>query len=205
MTAPMFDPDDVLTDDGEQTEVALSNALSLPEVMDQVRYVNAVIVPDVAEALEYDAEGLALLLRDWLNLIDEMKESARVFELALYEALILPKQVIPGLGEVERSNSASRTQWQHADLMSKVVSVIADELVLFDEETGAIRDEASIVREVLTDFSKVNGYAWKPGRKQTEKVAATGLREFDLDPDEYCSTVWKKTVRLPKGEVKEDE
>lgn len=81
--------------------------------------------------------------------------------------------VVPGLGAVKRRKGTKRTAWQHDDLW-RLMGRMAQERRNVDEDTGEVESVADALARHITA-------ACAPGYWRT-----TPLREWGVDPDEYC-------------------
>lgn len=82
---------------------------------------------------------------------------------------------VDGVGVVERRAGTTRKAWDHPRVAWLVASHAVDERRV-DTETGETDDPVKVAVQALLDAAGI-GY-WRSG----------SLREFGLDPDDYCDT-----------------
>lgn len=148
----------------------------LPEWMGQV-------VADVAAQLaesEDDYAELAELLVDVRELRRQLGDQEREVEGVLVAVLPDRKVEVPQVGVVERRSGSVRKKWDSEALVARLVR---DRL--YDSETGearfvSARDAVDAAVSVVTACAPFTGsMGWRAG----------ALRDFGIDPDEWCESV----------------
>ena len=127
------------------------------------------------QALAYGLAGLA-------TITDELKVLAGALEADLERLLPTSREVVDGLGIVERRSSTTRKKWRSEDLLGHVIRLAVD-----PDATGelpAVPELLARLRSTLAATVPFTGsLAWR----------VTALRELGLDPDEWCDTEPGKT------------
>lgn len=129
-----------------------------------------------------DAGEIIATLKVLKEMVAQTREAAAQIE-ARYVEIAPRKAEYPSIGVVEVKRSTSRTQWQHDEVLKRVVAAARDER-LFDEESGeALEDEYVTLARVLGETAR---FEWR----------LLPLRARGIEPDDFCA------VDYGKGSVK---
>lgn len=134
------------------------------------------------DQLDTDVAGLLALHATFVKVAREASLAADVVAERLYEVVGQMQYPLPDGTFLEMKRSASRTKWQHAELIKRCAAAIADEAapLLYDEETGEMVPVAVLVQQVVGAFSRFGNPSWR----------VTALRDAGLQVDEFCDERW---------------
>ncbi len=152
-----------------------------------------VTIPDLAVVLSPDVQGMALLLVAIRRAMAQLRWAADELEDEITKVMPSKTMNVAGLGQIEMRTGASRKGWDKEGLIANLTHQIAvDQPPIANAITGEVVSPHAVVEGVLQQFLIAATPSWK----------TTGLREFHIDPDEYCTTTWgRKTIQTPSVEV----
>lgn len=127
---------------------------------------------DLAES--EDPATIAQAIAQARELIRQIREFSAGLEIRYAE--IAPKHLeVAGVGQVTVKHAVRRTQWDHPEILKRVVALARDEQMI-DPDTGEVlEDPFSAAARVLSECAS---FSWK----------VTALRPRGIDPDEHCHT-----------------
>lgn len=157
---------------------------------DLVRWLSAALVAvderraELADAGDWQA--LAYGLAGLKKITAEIRLFADAVETDVYRLLPSKREVVDGLGVVERRQGATRRKWQSEELLGQVLRLALD-----PDGTGELPPAGELlarIRSALLETVPFTGsLAWR----------VTALRELGLDPDEWCEkTPGRKAVQI---------
>lgn len=160
------------------------------EMIEEMCQVN---VPDLAVVLSPDVHGMAQLLAALRRAKEQIKWAEEQLEDEITKVMKTKFEDVVGLGRIEMRTGTTRKGWDKDALVATMKQVIAGELPrLVATATGEVIPSREIVDEVLDQFLVVATPSWK----------TTGLRQFHIDPEDYCTTTYgRKTIQTPPTEV----
>lgn len=168
-----------------------------PESIDFVGHIRALVaVGDTQRRAMVAAEDWESLAWGYTRLSQVrrvLSDLLREVETDLYRIMPDKKQTVSGVGTLEKKRGSNRKKWQSAELVSHLVRLALD-----PEGTGEIpadpMEAAGKVVEVLTACAPFTGsLGWR----------ATALRDWGIDPDEWCETTpGRESIRV-HGEVEQ--
>lgn len=125
-----------------------------------------------------DAGMAVATLKSLREMTAQLRETASQVE-ARYVEIAPRKAEYPGVGVVEVKRQTTRTQWEHPEILKRVVAAARDER-LVDEETGEmIEDEYTTLGRVLNEVAR---FEWR----------LVPLRARGIEPDDFCQVDYGK-------------
>lgn len=168
---------------------------SVGEVFAAIEQLAAVQIPDLAVVLSPDVQGMALLLAALRRAMAQLRWAADELEDEITKAMPGKEVEVPGLGKIEMRTGSSRKGWDKDALTRTMIHTIAADYsptALVDPISGEEVDVHHFVEHVITLWCDAATPSWK----------STGLRQFKIDPDEYCEVTWgRKTITMPLTEM----
>jgi hypothetical protein len=179
--------------DQDQRTIAMANALALPELFEEIAQAAEATIPDAAEAMKDDYEGLIQLHFTVLRAAAVLKKASDAIQ-----ERALP--IMPDRSEVEGVNTAdgqhslevvkhkggSSTQWQHNALWPTLTNQIVNRHpeVFYNPDTGERREPADEAQLFVDQVRTCVTPNWKKG----DRVRNTkGLRTLGINPGDYST------------------
>lgn len=162
---------------------------SATEAFADIEHLARTTLPDLAVLVAPDVDGLAQLLVAVRRAQAQLRWAEETLEDELVKAMPGKDAEVPGVGMITLRTGTSRKAWDKDGLVDRLVAKIGDEPAFFvDEETGEFLTPSETARQVIAGFMRAATPSWK----------VTGLREFRIDPDEFCETTWgRKSIQTP--------
>lgn len=162
---------------------------SVTSTFDAIHDLARNVIPDLAVLLAPDFQALAQLLMAVRRALAQLRWAEEELEDELCKAMPGKEAEVPGVGVITLRTGTTRKAWDKDGLVDRLVARIGDDAAFFaDLETGEFLSPVETARQVIAGFMRAATPSWK----------VTGLREFRIDPDEFCETTWgRKTVQTP--------
>lgn len=178
--------------DGDERMRAMSDALKLPELFNEITQASHVTMLDTAEAYKDDYETLLKLQHDILLAINELKQAYDVVEersLRVMPEVTMVEGVVADDGrelEIVKSKGGSSQGWKHHLLWPKMTEQIVDlhPEVFYDPDTGVRRDPDTEARLLVEQVQTCVTANWKKGDTQR---GTKGLRDLKINPNRYST------------------
>lgn len=169
------------------------HSTSVADTLAAVEQICAVNIPDLAVVLSPDIAGMAQLLAAIRRAVAQLKWADEQLEDEIVKVMRTKEEQVPGLGTIEMRTGSSRKGWDKDGLNRALTQVIAGDLTpVANVETGEVIAPQRIVETVLSQYLVAATPNWK----------STGLRQFGINPDDYCEVTWgRKSITTPKVEI----
>lgn len=142
-------------------------------------------VDDLRQQLAQDGDWLSLAigLKNMTELKNQLTVVLQAIEKDIYELMPEKKQVIQGLGTLEKRRSNTK-KWESERLLRDIVK---DRLY---NEDGEVHPGTMALIETLEKVLPITAsLGWR----------TTALKEQGFDPDEYCDVTWgRQTISIQK-------
>ena len=144
---------------------------------------------DEATFLAPDADRLAVLLVN-LRRAKRLLDYAAVYvEDELVKCIPHKTILVDEVGEITQHTGASRKHWDRDAVVTALAHGIAETVPpLVDTSTGEQVDHIELVQSIPRCFIESATPSWK----------VTGLRAWNINPDDYCEVEWgRKSIESP--------